>query len=124
MREKVFNTHFSKLETESLQLKQGIESLICENNQLLEKLKRAKSDLTVNRRWNSSSAVVKWLNTHHNRKKKELGFVNKRSVNLVNKKYVGLQGSIICFHCGKMGHYRYTCPLRKYAMERSMIYVK
>ena len=50
--------------------------------------------------------------------------MTKHTVNPINKKYVGLQENIICFHCGKMGHYRYTCPLRKYAMERSMMYVK
>ena len=25
--------------------------------------------------------------------------------------------AIICFHYGKTGHYHYTCPLRKNAME-------
>jgi len=63
----VFNTNLSKLETESLQLKQKIESLICENHQLLEKLKKVESDLTANRRWNSSSEALNWLNAHHNR---------------------------------------------------------
>jgi len=65
MREKVLNTNLSKLESESLQLKQRIESLVCENNQLIEKLHEAKSDLTKNRRWNSSSEALNWLNTHH-----------------------------------------------------------
>ena len=41
MREEVFNTNLSKLKSESLQLKQKIESLICENHQLREKLKKA-----------------------------------------------------------------------------------
>jgi len=40
MREEVFNTNLSKLEGESLQMKQKIESLICENHQLLERLKK------------------------------------------------------------------------------------
>jgi len=47
VREEVFNTNLSKLESESLQLKQRIESLVCENSQLLEKLKKAESDLTA-----------------------------------------------------------------------------
>jgi len=50
--------------------------------------------------------------------------VIKHAVNPANKRYVGLQENIICFQCGNMGHYRCTCPLRKYAMERSMISVK
>jgi len=50
MREKVFNTDLSKLKSESLQLKQRIKTLICENSQLLEKLKQAESDMAVNRR--------------------------------------------------------------------------
>jgi len=72
MKEEVFNTNLSKLESESLQLKQKIESLICENHQLLERLKKA--DLTANRRWNSSSEALKWLNTHQNRNKKGTKF--------------------------------------------------
>jgi len=50
--------------------------------------------------------------------------VSKQTVYPVNRKYVGLQENIIYFHCSKTGHYRYTCPSRKYAMERNMIYVK
>ena len=98
--------------------------MVCENSQLLEKLKKAESDFTANRHWNSSSELLNWLNIHHNRNKKGLGFVTKRTGNPVNKKYVGLQENIICFHCGKMGHYCYTCPLRKNVVEKSMIYVK
>jgi len=113
MREKLFNDDLSKMESESLQLKRRIESLVCENNQLLEKIKKAKSDLTANRCWNSSSAALKLLNTHHNRDRKGLDFVTKRTVNPVSKKYVGLQENIFCFHCGKMGHYLYTCLLKK-----------
>jgi len=55
MREKVFNTNHWKMESECLKLKNRIESLVCENNQLCEKLKKAESDLAENRRWNSSS---------------------------------------------------------------------
>jgi len=124
MREKVFNTDLSKLESGPLQLKQRIKSLIYENSQLLEKLKKVESNLTANKRWNSSSTALKWLNTHNNRNEKGLGFVTKRTINPVRKKYVGFQENIISFHYGKMGHYRYTCPLRKYTMERNMIYVK
>ena len=65
MREKLFNDDLSKMESESLQLKRRIESLVCENNQLLEKIKKAKSDLTANRCWNSSSEALKWLSNHH-----------------------------------------------------------
>jgi len=50
--------------------------------------------------------------------------VTKRTVYPVNKKYVGLPKNIIFFHCGKMGHYRYACPIRRYAMESNLIYVK
>ena len=50
--------------------------------------------------------------------------MTRRTVNLVNKKYVGLQENIICFHYGKIGHCRCTCPLRKNAIERIMLYVK
>jgi len=50
VREEVFNTNLSKLESEFLQLKQRIEALVCENNKLLEKLKKADSNLTTNKR--------------------------------------------------------------------------
>jgi len=77
MREEVFYINLSKLESESLQLKQKIESLIYENHQLLDRLKKAESNLIANRRWNSSSEALKWLNTHHNRNKKGLTFMAK-----------------------------------------------
>jgi len=50
MREKVFNTNLTRLESESLHLKLRIKSLICENNQLLEKLHKVESDLSENKR--------------------------------------------------------------------------
>jgi len=124
MKEEVFNTNLSKLKIESLELKQKIESLLDENSKLLEKLKQTETDLTTNRRWNCSSQALNWLNTYHNQSKKGLGFVAKRIVYPINSKYVGLQDNIICFHCGKTRHYRYTCPLRKYDMERNLIHVK
>jgi len=37
---------------------------------------------------------------------------------------MGLQENIICFHYGKTGHYRYTCPLRKNVIERNLVHVK
>ena len=42
----------------------------------------------------------------------------------VNRKYVGLPENIVCFHFGKTGHYRYACPISRYAMERNLVYVK
>jgi len=101
-----------------------IEALINENSQLIEKLHKVESELVQNRHWNSSSEALNWLNTHHSCNKKGLGFVNKLVTWPINKKYVGLQETTICFHCGKTGHYRYACPLRKTVMERNSLYVK
>jgi len=50
--------------------------------------------------------------------------VSRRVTKPVNKKYVRLPENLICFHCGKTGHHRYACSLRKKAMERNSIYVK
>ena len=55
MKEEAFATDFTKLENESLELKQKVESLLIENSKLVEKLKQAESDLAANRRWNRSS---------------------------------------------------------------------
>ena len=44
-REEVFNTDLSRLKSESLDPKLRLESLVSENNQLLEKAHNAKSDL-------------------------------------------------------------------------------
>jgi len=98
--------------------------LVSENNQLLEKAHKAESDLARNRHWNSSSEALDWLNTHHNRNRKGLGWVNRCVTRPVNKKYVGLQENIICFHSEKTGHYRYACPLRKRTVERYSLYIK
>ena len=85
-REKEFNSDLTRLNSESLDLKLKVESLVSENNQLLEKAHKAESDLVQNRRcnssseayahkvesdliqnrrWNSSSESLNWLNTHH-----------------------------------------------------------
>ena len=49
MKEEAFATDFTKLERESLEQKQKVESLLVENSKLLEKLKQVESDLTANR---------------------------------------------------------------------------
>jgi len=55
IREEAFNTNLSRLNSESLDLKLKVESLVCENNQLLEKAHKAESDPVQSRYWNSSS---------------------------------------------------------------------
>ena len=75
-REKEFNFELSKLESESLDLTRRLESLVSENNQLLEKVHKVESDLVQNRRCNRFSEALNWLNTHHNRNRMGLGFVN------------------------------------------------
>ena len=77
VKEEVCSINLSELEKESFELKRKVESLFDENRKLLEKLKQAESDLTANRRWNSSTEALEWLSTHHNRNKKGLGFVQK-----------------------------------------------
>jgi len=117
MKEEVFVSDFTKLENEFLESKLKVESLLVENNKLLEKLKQVESDLTANRRWNRSSHALNWLNTHHNRGRKGLDFEKKHTIYPNNRKYVGLPENIVCFHHGKIGHYRYTCLSRKNAIK-------
>jgi len=50
--------------------------------------------------------------------------MTNRTVYPVNRKYAGLPENIVCFHCGKMGHYRYACPARRYVMNKNLVYVK
>jgi len=45
LKEDAFVADLTKLENESLELKQKVESLLVENNKLLEKLKQVESDL-------------------------------------------------------------------------------
>ena len=91
---------------------------------MLEKLKQVELDLAANKRWSSCSQALNWLSKNHNHGKKGLGFVNEHTIYPINRKYVGLPENIVCFHCGKTGHYRYACSLRKYAMERDSTHVK
>jgi len=72
MKEEAFATDLTKIENESLELKQKVESLLIENSKLLEKLKQVESDLATNRHWNRSSQALNWLNTHFNRGKRGL----------------------------------------------------
>jgi len=124
IKEEAFVTNFAKLEKEFLEPKQKVESLLAENNKLLEKLKQVESNLVANKRWNRSSQALNWLNIHHSRGRKGLAFEKKHTVYPKNKKYVGLPENIVCFHCDKIGHYRYNCLSRKNAIERNLVHVK
>ena len=79
----------------SLELKHKAESLFVENKNLQEKLKQVEADFSTNRHWNQASQALNWLNTHHNRGRKGLGFVKKHTVYPCNRKYVGLP-EILC----------------------------
>jgi len=50
LKEEAFATDLTKLENESLELKQKVESLLVENRNLVEKLKQVETDLTANKR--------------------------------------------------------------------------
>ena len=50
LKEEVFATELTKMENESLKLKQKVESLLVENKKLLQNLKQVESDLAANRR--------------------------------------------------------------------------
>jgi len=73
LKEEAFSTDLAKMESESLELKQKVESLFVENNKLLEKLKQVELDFAANKRYNCSSQGLTWLNTHHYQNKKRLG---------------------------------------------------
>ena len=64
----------TKLEKESLDIKQKIESLLVENQNLHEKLKQVEMDQTTNKRWTDSFEVLNWLNTDHNQGRKTFRF--------------------------------------------------
>jgi len=74
MKEETLVTNFTKLKKESLELKQKVESLLVENNKFHETLKQVEKDQATNRRWSDSSQALNWLNNHHNRGRKGLGF--------------------------------------------------
>jgi len=74
LKEEAFATDFTKLENESLELKQKVESLLDENNKLLDKLNQVELDLVANRRWNRASYALNWLSNHHIQGRKGLGF--------------------------------------------------
>jgi len=86
--------------------------------------KQVEADFSTNRHWNQASQALNWLNTHHNRGRKGLDFVKKHTVYPCNRKYVGLPENIVCYHCGKIGHVRYTCPSREHAFKRNYSCVK
>ena len=74
LKEEVFSTNLAKLEKESHELKQKVQSLLDENNKLLDKLNQVELDLAANRRWNMASHALNWLSNHHNQGRKGLGF--------------------------------------------------
>jgi len=80
LKEETLTTNFTKLQKESLGLKQKAESLLVENNKLHEMLKQVETDQATNRRWNKSSQALNWLNNHHNRGRKGLRFEKKHII--------------------------------------------
>jgi len=102
-KEEILVNDLTKLEKESLELKEKAESLLVENNKLHETIKQVETDQATNRRWHDSSQAVDWLNNHHTRGRKGLSFVKKHTVYPCNRKYVGLPENIVCYHCGKPG---------------------
>jgi len=58
LKEEAFATDLTKLENESLELKQQVKSLLVENRKLLEKLKQVELDIAANRRWSCSSEAL------------------------------------------------------------------
>jgi len=80
LKEEILVTDLTKLEKESLELKQKAESLLGENNKLHETIKQVETYQATNRRWHDSSQALNWLNNHHNRGRKGLGFVKKYKV--------------------------------------------
>ena len=80
LKEEIFVTDLTKLEKESLELKQKVESLLVENNKLHERVKQVETDQATNRHWNDSSQALNWLNNHHNRGSKGLGFKKKHTI--------------------------------------------
>jgi len=124
LEEENFVTSLTKLEKESLDLKQKLESLLAENQSLHKKLKQVEIDQATNKRWHDSSDALNWLNTHYNRGRKGLGSVKRHTVYPCNRKYVGLPENIVCYYCGKTGHVRYTCSSREHAFKKNYGYVK
>ena len=112
LKEEAFVADLTKLESESLELKQKVETLLNENSKLLDKLKQVELDLAANRQWNRASHELNWLSKNHNQGKKGLGFQPKHTVCPRYRKYVQLSENIVCFHCGKTAHVRCTCPSR------------
>ena len=65
-KEEELNTKIRELESESSKIRHNLESQINDNKEHREQVQRAETDLAENKRWNSSSEVLNWLNTHHN----------------------------------------------------------
>jgi len=68
LKEENYANGFTRLEKESLDLRQKIESLLVENQNLhaYEKLKQVEIDQAANKRWVDSLDALNWLNTHQN----------------------------------------------------------
>ena len=115
---------YTQVEEKLFKVEETVESLLNEKQSLNATIEKLETNLATNNRWNKSSQALDWLNTHHNRNKKGLGYKPKQTVYPIHRKYVGLPENIVCFHCGKTGHYRYTCPLRKHANEKNERYGK
>jgi len=80
LKEDSFVTRLAKLEKESLDLKERVESLLVENNRLHKKLKQVETNLAANRRWDQATQALNWLSKNNNQGKKGLGFKRQHIV--------------------------------------------
>jgi len=101
--------------------KQKAEIVMSQNKKLTQKISEIKENVDQNRLKEQSPKVFPWV--HNKNLKKGLGFKDRKVVKPVDKKYVGMAENIICFYCGKTGHIRFSCSMRKNEITRNNSYV-
>jgi len=89
----------------------------CRNKVLHENLEKANYELSRLSKWHRSSDALNWLNENCSSNKSGIGY--KKYVPKFDPKYVGISDNNMCTHCGRVGHFRDTCPALIHAQFRN-----
>ncbi|XP_075094706.1 uncharacterized protein LOC142173300 isoform X1 [Nicotiana tabacum] len=91
---------------------------------LTKDLGKVKHELDRTCKWNRSSDALSWLQDHHSSNRIGIGFGNLPSKWDPKSKYLTLPENKVCTHCGKTGHYKSECTVKKKASQKNKEFVQ
>ncbi|XP_070028917.1 uncharacterized protein [Nicotiana sylvestris] len=89
-----------------------------------EDLGKVKHEIDRTCKWNKASDALSWLQEHHRRNKRGLGYGTQALKWDPKSKYLTLTENKICTHCGKIDHYKNECNAKEKASQKNKVFVQ